>query len=145
MGAAAESLPVNAGPASYFNWSGELKALSTPGTVARVSHRGRRASVRREILHAVTSDDIADDRNPREEFEFSGNERTEVATDKVHFFALGLFLVQRGSAGWVIADANLWPCDLPLLRSLCAPGAFALSLGHDEEWLLSGILALAVG
>ena len=87
------------GPASYFNWSGELKVLSTPGTVARVSHRGRRASVRREVFPAVTSDDIADDRNPREEFEFSGNERTEVATDKVDFFALGLFLVQGGSAG----------------------------------------------
>ena len=36
--------------------------------------------------------------------------------------------------------ANLWPCDLPLLRSLCAPGAFVLSPGtvslcglRDEE------------
>ena len=47
-----------AGPGSYFNWSGELKALSTPGTAARVSHRlrGRRASVRRENLSVVISE-----------------------------------------------------------------------------------------
>ena len=75
---AAESLTVNAGLDSYFNWSGELKTLSTPGAVARVSHRlrGRRASVEREILPVVTSEDIAIDRSPREVFEFSGNERT---------------------------------------------------------------------
>ena len=29
----------------------------------------------------VTSEEVALDRNPREEFEVSGNERTEVATD----------------------------------------------------------------
>ena len=84
---AAESLTVTAGPGSFFNRSGELKALGTPGAVARVSHRlrGRRASVRRENLPVVISEDIALDRNPREEFEFSGNEQTEVATDKVDF------------------------------------------------------------
>ena len=89
---AAESFTVTAGPGSYFHWSGELKALSTPGVVARVSHRlrGRRASVRREILPVVTSEDTALDRSPRGEFEFSGNEQTEVATDKVDFLLVVL-------------------------------------------------------
>ena len=81
---AAESLTVTAGPGSYFNSSDELKALSTPGAVARVSHRLRsgRASVRREILPVVTSEDIAVDRNPREEFEFSLRERTDGGRDR---------------------------------------------------------------
>ena len=63
----AAELTVTAGPGSFFNRSGESKALRTPGTVARVSHRlrGRRASVRREILSVVTFEDIALDRNPR--------------------------------------------------------------------------------
>ena len=49
---ATESLATGAGPTSYFSWSGEVKALSTPGTVARVNHRlrGMRATVREEIL-----------------------------------------------------------------------------------------------
>ena len=33
----------------------------------------------------VISEDIALDRNPQEEFEFPGDEQTEVATDKVDF------------------------------------------------------------
>ena len=95
---AAESLTVT-GPGSYFNWSSELKALGTPGASARVSHRlrGRRASVRREILTVVTSEDTTLDRNPREEFEFSGNERTEVATNRVDFSPV-VFCV------WVVCD-----------------------------------------
>ena len=95
---AAESLTVTAGPGSYFNCSGELKALGTPG-VARVSHRlrGRRASFRRENFPVVVSEDTALDRNPREEFEFSGNEQTEVATDKVDFSPGGGYV-------WVVCD-----------------------------------------
>ena len=87
MISAAEHPTVTARPGSCFNCSGELKGFSATGAVARVSHRlrGRRASVRREILPVVTSEDIALDRKPREEFEFSGNKRTEVATDRVDF------------------------------------------------------------
>ena len=58
---------------------------------------GRRASVRREILPVVTSEDIALDRNPREDCACSGNERTEVATDRVDF-SLG------GGCVWVVCD-----------------------------------------
>ena len=91
---AAESPTVSAAPASCFNWSGELKALS-----ARVSHRlrGRCASVRREILPVVASEGIAHDRNPREEIECSGNDGTEVANDEVDFSPCG------GNV-WVVCD-----------------------------------------
>ena len=83
---AAESLTVTAGPDPHFNWSGELKA-QYPWSCGLVSHRvrGRRASVRRENLAAVISEDVALDRNLQEEFEVSGNEQTEVATDRVDF------------------------------------------------------------
>ena len=43
---AAESFTPIAAPVSYFNWSGDVKPLTTPGAVARVSHRlrGRRVT-----------------------------------------------------------------------------------------------------
>ena len=65
----------------------------------RVSHRlrGRRASGRRAILSMVTSEHTALDRNPLEEFEFSGHERTEVATDRVDFSFGGVYV-------WMVCD-----------------------------------------
>ena len=50
----------------------------------------------------VISEDIALDRNPREELEFSGNEQTEVATDKVDFSPR--FAIRSGVYG--LADRN---------------------------------------
>ena len=52
---AAESLTPGAAPASYSNWTGDVKLLTNPGAVARVSHRlrGRRATVRGETLPVV--------------------------------------------------------------------------------------------
>ena len=49
---AAESLTSFAALASHFNLSGDVKPLTTPGAVARVSHRfrGRRATFRQETL-----------------------------------------------------------------------------------------------
>ena len=47
----------------------------------------------------VISKDTALDRNPREELEFSGNEQTEVATDKVKIYPSGGYV-------WVVCDPD---------------------------------------
>ena len=76
-----------------------MKALSTPGAVARVSHRlrGRRATVREKILLVVSLGDVLHEEAVLEEFEPSGNEGME--------FALGVVdLSTEDENVWVVCD-----------------------------------------
>ena len=76
----------------------------------------------------VTSEDIALDRNPREEFEFSGNKRTEVATDKVDFSPGGGFV-------WVVCD----PEDPEFGKIMKLDGRSSVSgdwTGGSQQWFL---------
>ena len=75
------SLPLRRLP-PYFNWSGVVKSLTTPGAVARVSHRlrGRRATFREETLPFVDkADEVRDEGDPHE-FDRSRFEGTELAS-----------------------------------------------------------------
>ena len=96
---AAESLTSGAGPTSYFNWSGEAKALSTPGAVARVNHRlrGRRATVREEIFPVVGLGDVLHEDLLLEEFEPSGNGGMDFAPGAVD-------LCPRDGNVWLVCD-----------------------------------------
>ena len=93
---AAESLTPGAGRCSHFNWSGEVKAPSTPGTVPRVTYRlrGGRAIAREEILPVVGSGDVLPEEPFPEEFEPSGNEGAEFAPGAIDLSSVD------GTCGW---------------------------------------------
>ena len=65
---------------------------------------------------------------------------------RCHVVSCWIFLCYRGAQQAGSSETTaFWPCDLPLLRFLCAPGAFALFLGMTKSGCCQAYLPWLLG